>query len=90
MTWVFLALLFLQTPPQAPAVEDREAKVRRLIEEISESGRVLQIAEDSSERADPTPRIAPGDPPLLAFRYFEGQEKHRFGQLDLVMDDAGH
>jgi hypothetical protein len=27
---------------------------------------------------------------LLAFRYFEGKDRHRFGQLDLVLDDAGH
>ena|GEM_PF-1236587 len=90
MRFILLALLLLPVSAQEQAVEDREQEVERLIDEISESGRVLQVAEDPSGRVDPTPRIAPGDPPLLAFRYFEGQAKHRFGQLDLVMDDAGH
>ncbi len=64
--------------------------MRRLIEEIDRSGRVLEIATPPAERLEPGPAVAPGEPPLLAFRYFEGQEKHRFGKLDLVMDDAGH
>jgi hypothetical protein len=70
--------------------QDREEQVRRLIEEIAKSGRVIEIAEPVSERAEPPRQLAPGDPPLLAFRYFEGKERHRFGQLDLMMDDAGH
>lgn len=68
----------------------RDQRVKRLVEEIDRSGQVLMIAENADERAEPPPLLAPGDPPLLAFRYFEGQSKHRFGQLDLVMDDAGH
>ena len=74
----------------APDHEARDEKVKRLVEEIDRSGQVLTIAEKADERAEPPLRLAPGDPPLLAFRYFEGQSKHRFGQLDLVMDDAGH
>ena len=35
-------------------------------------------------------RITPGAPPLLSFRAFEGKSRHRFGDLDLVLDDAGH
>jgi hypothetical protein len=27
---------------------------------------------------------------LLSFRFFEGKQRHRFGDLDLVIDDAGH
>ena len=53
-------------------------------------GRVLEIGVTPSERATPAPLIAPGAPPLVRFRYFEGQARHRFGNLDLVMDDAGH
>jgi hypothetical protein len=26
----------------------------------------------------------------LSFRFFEGKQRHRFGDLDLVLDDAGH
>lgn len=65
-------------------------EVDQLIEQIAVSGRVQEIAVPPEERVESTLRIAPGDPPLLAFRYLEGQSKHRFGELDLVMDDAGH
>ena len=60
------------------------------VNETISSGRVASIGESSSERLSPTARIAPGNPPILAFRYFDGQTRHRFGELDLVMDDAGH
>ncbi|MBM3725568.1 MAG: hypothetical protein FJW40_09105 [Acidobacteria bacterium] len=56
------------------------------VERIAASGRVTVIAADEPPRA----LIAPGQPPLLSFRYFEGKDRHRFGKLDLVMDDAGH
>jgi len=61
-----------------------------LIKQVAESGRVLEIAASPSERLSPVARIAPGAPPLLSFRYFEGKQRHRFGELDLVIDDAGH
>ena len=74
-------------PPKPPKhAEDVEA----LIQRVSESGRVLLIAEKPSERLRPAVKLAPGTPPLLAFRYFDGERRHRFGKLDLVMDDAGH
>lgn len=57
---------------------------------IAESGRLATLTETSDERVAPPPRIAPGAPPLVSFRYFEGRDRHRFGQLDLVLDDAGH
>jgi hypothetical protein len=62
----------------------------RLTRVAADSGRVFQIGVTASERANPAPQIAPGAPPLVKFRYFEGQMRHRFGNLDLVMDDAGH
>jgi hypothetical protein len=61
-----------------------------LIQRVVESGRVLEIAITPSERLSPRPQIAPGVPPLLSFRFFEGKQRHRFGELDLVIDDAGH
>ena len=57
---------------------------------VADSGRVLEIGVTPSERATPPLLVAPGAPPLVRFRYFEGQMRHRFGNLDLVMDDAGH
>jgi len=86
MTPLFLMLLSLMPPPQA----ERDVRVDRLIDEISKSGRVLEICEARERLADPRKQIAPGAPPLLAFRYFEGADRNRFGKLDLMLDDAGH
>jgi hypothetical protein len=61
-----------------------------LIQQIAASGQVVEIAEPASGRLDVLPPIPPGAPPLLSFRLFEGKSRHRFGDLDLVLDDAGH
>jgi hypothetical protein len=61
-----------------------------LLDSILESGRCLTVAESPSQRVNPKPAIAPGLPPLLSFRYYEGREHHRFSNNDLVLDDAGH
>ena len=74
--------------PKTRSVEDRI--LDQLFAHIAVSSRVLQIAENSSERISKLPALAPGAPPLLSFRYFDGKQRHRFGNLDLVMDDAGH
>ena len=78
MTGVFLLLLLVN------------GDIERLTRQIAASGRVLQIGVSDSERVAPPPRIAPGAPPLLSFRFFEGKQRHRFGDMDLVLDDAGH
>ena len=75
-----LFFLFLQA-------NDNAATLTR---EVAESGRVLEIGVTPSERATPPLQIAPGQPPLVRLRYFEGQMRHRFGNMDLVADDAGH
>ncbi len=64
--------------------------VDRAIDRVAESGRVQTIGISSSERLRPEAMLAPGDPPLLRFRYLDGKRRSRFGDLDLVMDDAGH
>jgi hypothetical protein len=61
-----------------------------LVEQIALSGQAVELATPPSERLGPPARIAPGAPPLLGFRLIEGKLRHRFGDLDLVMDDAGH
>ena len=61
-----------------------------LVDEIAASGQVTEIATPSSERLAAPARIAPGPPPTLGFRLIEGKLRHRFGDLDLVLDDAGH
>ena len=61
-----------------------------LIQAIARSGRVLSIAESPSSRVAPFDRIAPGAPPLLSFRLYEGKARGQFSNSDLMMDDAGH
>jgi hypothetical protein len=75
---ILLALLLAQAQPPDT-----------LIDEVSRSGQIVEIAAPPSSRLS-TPLIAPGAPPLLGFRMMEGKLRHRFGDLDLVMDDAGH
>ena len=63
----------------------------RLTKEVAASGKVLEIGKSPSERISPPPeQIAPGAPPLLAFRYFEAQKRHRVSNSELMLDDAGH
>lgn len=62
----------------------------QLIKEIAQSGAIVEIAESPNKVADPRKQIAPGAPPLLSFRYFQGSDRGRFGNLDLMLDDAGH
>jgi hypothetical protein len=52
--------------------------------------RCLMAGESPSERVSPRQMIAPGLPPLLSFRYYEGRAHYRFGNNDLMLDDAGH
>ena len=90
MPYVLLVFLLLQQTAGRAALEQREARIEALIAEVSKSGRVLEIGEQRERVADPRLRVAPGAPPLLAFRYFQGADRHRFGKLDLMLDDAGH
>lgn len=69
-------------PAQNVAIRQQAVTVK----DVADSGRVLNLLPVLDDRI----RIAPGAPPLLAFRYLEGRRKGRFGGLDLVLDDAGH
>jgi hypothetical protein len=79
MRYFFLLMLL--------AVDERTTD---LVEQIAASGQIVEIATPSSERVAPVARIAPGAAPALGFRMIEGKLRHRFGDLDLVLDDAGH
>ena len=81
---VVLALCVLPTVVGNAEVE------AQLLKDIERSGRLSLIGVSSSDRLKPIGRLAPGDPPMLAFRYLEDRRRHRFGELDLMMDDAGH
>lgn len=75
-----LSLLFAQIPQPEDA----------LLQQIARSGRCATVAESPDARVAPNRAIAPGQPPLLSFRYYEGQQHGRFGNSDLMLDDAGH
>lgn len=79
-------VLGLLSAPAVSVEQDLDAAVDRVVR----SGRVDLIGMSSSERLAPAARLAPGDAPLLRFRYLDGRRRHRFGDLNLMMDDAGH
>lgn len=61
-----------------------------IIDQVLASGRVVGLGDTPDQRVSPRPMIAPGAPPLLSFRYYEGAVHHRYGNADLMLDDAGH
>jgi hypothetical protein len=61
-----------------------------LVQEIANSGRCAEVADSPDQRVATKPMIAPGPPPLISFRYYEGKLHHRFGNAELMLDDAGH
>lgn len=84
---VLMLLTLLAAPPESI---DRETRLRELTDRISQSGRVLEAGSSQERLKDPRKEIAPGAPPLLSFRFFAGADRHRFGKLDVMLDDAGH
>ena len=83
MSLIFLLLVSQGAQPPPPQLW------QRVLESLEQSGRAAEVIQTTAERLQP-PRFAPGAPPLLSFRYFEGRRRHRFGELGLVMDDAAH
>jgi hypothetical protein len=79
MKWAMMAWLLA-----APASE------HLWIVRIAESGRCLAVGETPDSRVGPGMRVAPGPPPLVSFRYYEGKLHQRFGNSELMLDDAGH
>lgn len=65
-------------------------ELNRLTTEVAASGQVLEIGDTPSARIAPPIQIAPGPPPLLSFRYYEAQQRHRVSNTELMLDDAGH
>jgi hypothetical protein len=60
------------------------------IKQITDSGRCVEMAESPDMRVAPPHAVPPGPPPLLSFRYYEGKLHHRYGNSELMLDDAGH
>jgi hypothetical protein len=81
-----MMMFIFMLPLLAQVVASDQRSLNDLLSEIERSGRVLTLTRTLDERLG----VAPGAPPLLAFRYLEGQERGHYKGLDLVLDDAGH
>ena len=86
MLQILFLIVLVSKDPQPPATPPRAD-----IQQIAESGRCADIAEPPDQRVAPAqPTIAPGPPPILSFRLYEGKRHGRFNNSDLMLDDAGH
>ena len=70
-------------------IPDQKA-VKDVLQQVSTSGRSVTVGERPDERVAPPAVLAPGAPPVLAFRIYEGNLHKRFEKNDLMLDDAGH
>jgi len=92
MSWMNLAALLLSAGAlqQAPNVAKRPTPERVLVEQIDRSGRCAALSQTPKQRLMERPVIAPGPPPVLSFKLYEDAKHHRFGNVDVMLDDAGH
>jgi hypothetical protein len=60
------------------------------VEQTVQSGRAATVAESADEHVEIRRQIAPGPPPVLSFRLYEGKSHHRYDNSGLMLDDAGH
>lgn len=86
MPFVFLFALLANARVNLPIGAAQPANDFR---DIAASGRALALDSPDARVAAP-PRLTPGPPPLLSFRFYEGKQHHRFGDVDIMLDDAGH
>jgi len=75
--------------PAAGALKAGGAERQKDFRDIAASGRAASIDSPDSRVGPPLP-LTPGPPPLLSFRFYEGKQRHRFGDVDIMLDDAGH
>jgi hypothetical protein len=78
-----VSLLLLAEPLLSP-------EERGLLDAIADSGRCSSLGDTPDARVTTPPLISPGPPPLLSFRFYEGKLHGRFGNAELMLDDAGH
>jgi hypothetical protein len=75
--------------PLAPDTKGTDSE-QLLINEVAASGRCADLSQDPDARVSERSMVAPGPPPVLSFRYYEGKLHHAFENTDLMLDDAGH
>lgn len=77
-----------QTPP--PNANKPAPEAATVLEKIDRSGRCATVGQTPQQRLAKQPMIAPGAPPVLSFKLYEDAKHHRFGNVDVMLDDAGH
>ena len=87
---VLLAAAASQQTSPLPAATKPAAESATIVEKIDRSGRCATIGKTPEQRLTKQPAIAPGAPPVLSFKLYEDAKHHRFGNVDVMLDDAGH
>lgn len=92
MSWIDLTALLLSAAAlqQVPSATSTPTPERALVQRIDQSGRCATLGQTPEQRLRERPAIAPGPPPVLSFRLYEDAKHHRFGNVDVMLDDAGH
>ncbi len=87
---VLLAAASAQQALLPSATNKAAPRPATVMEKIDQSGRCATIGKTPEQRLTKQPVIAPGAPPVLSFKLYEDAKHHRFGNVDVMLDDAGH
>jgi hypothetical protein len=92
MTWINLVPLLLSAGVLQAPLPDANVSVleRKLTQQVDRSGRCAVLGQAPEQKVSERQLIAPGQPPVLSFKYYEDAKHHRFGNVDVMLDDAGH
>ena len=92
MSWIDLVPLLLSAGVLQPPLTNANVSAleRTLTEQVDRSGRCAVLGETPEQKVSERQLIAPGQPPVLSFKYYEDAKHHRFGNVDVMLDDAGH
>lgn len=84
---ILATLVSLQAAPREP---QSSSALSQAVASIAASGRCASVGEPPEARIAQGLVVAPGQPPMLSFRLYEGRVHHREIGTDLMLDDAGH
>jgi hypothetical protein len=87
---VLLTAVASQQASPPPAAHKSAPESMTVMEKIDRSGRCATVGRTAEQRLTKQPVVAPGAPPVLSFKLYEDAKHHRFGNVDVMLDDAGH
>lgn len=92
MSWINLVPLLLSAGVLQPPFTNANVSIleQTLTEQVDRSGRCAVLSQSPETKIAERQVIAPGQPPILSFKYYEDAKHHRFGNVDVMLDDAGH